>query len=174
MRARSWRAMRKDASAYETELREAAQGLNAVIAGHVRDMAAAYLAADIVVSASTDPEAFGRVAAEAGAMGRAVIATDHGGARETVIGACDGFSRSTGRCGRARPRHRPAGGDGRRGTRGHGRRGPTSHPGPFHARKDVRRHACALSPDHRPTFPSPFDRLRVRDWPTPYAEPVEA
>jgi glycosyltransferase involved in cell wall biosynthesis len=48
-------------------------------------MTAAYLAADIVVSASTDPEAFGRVAAEAGAMKRPVIATDHGGARETVV-----------------------------------------------------------------------------------------
>jgi len=57
----------------------------AMIAGHVADMPAAYLAADIVVSASTDPEAFGRVAAEAQAMGRAVIATDHGGARETVL-----------------------------------------------------------------------------------------
>ncbi len=56
-----------------------------VIPGHVADMPAAYLAADIVVSASTDPEAFGRVAAEAAAMGRPVIATDHGGARETVI-----------------------------------------------------------------------------------------
>lgn len=55
------------------------------IAGHVHDMAAAYLAADIVVSASTDAEAFGRVAAEAAAMGRPVIATDHGGARETVL-----------------------------------------------------------------------------------------
>ncbi|MGQ0741418.1 MAG: glycosyltransferase family 4 protein [Alphaproteobacteria bacterium] len=56
-----------------------------VIPGHVNDMPAAYLAADIVVSASTDPEAFGRAAAEAAAMGRPVIATDHGGARETVI-----------------------------------------------------------------------------------------
>jgi glycosyltransferase involved in cell wall biosynthesis len=56
-----------------------------MIAGHVADMPAAYLASDIVVSASTDPEAFGRVAAEAGAMGRPVIATDHGGARETVL-----------------------------------------------------------------------------------------
>jgi glycosyltransferase involved in cell wall biosynthesis len=55
------------------------------IAGHVADMPAAYLAADIVVSASTDPEAFGRVPPEAAAMGRAVIATDHGGARETVL-----------------------------------------------------------------------------------------
>jgi len=52
---------------------------------HVTDMPAAYLAGDIVVSASTDPEAFGRVAAEAGAMGRVVVATDHGGARETVL-----------------------------------------------------------------------------------------
>jgi len=77
--------------AYESELREASKGLNVVIPGHVRDMAAAYLAADIVVSASTDPEAFGRVAAEAGAMGRAVIATDHGGARETVAADVSGL-----------------------------------------------------------------------------------
>jgi len=55
-----------------------------VVSDHVTDMAAAYLAADVVVSASTDPEAFGRVPAEAAAMGRPVIATDHGGARETV------------------------------------------------------------------------------------------
>jgi glycosyltransferase involved in cell wall biosynthesis len=38
-----------------------------------------------VVSASTEPEAFGRVVAEAQSLGRPVIATDHGGARETVI-----------------------------------------------------------------------------------------
>ncbi|MBM3542112.1 MAG: glycosyltransferase family 4 protein [Alphaproteobacteria bacterium] len=50
-----------------------------------RDMPAAYMLADVVVSASTDPEAFGRVAAEAQAMGRPVIATDHGASRETVI-----------------------------------------------------------------------------------------
>lgn len=80
---------------YEAELRAAivAAGLsNSVfVAGHVRDMAAAYLASDIVVSASTDPEAFGRVAAEAGAMGRAVIATDHGGARETILPKISGI-----------------------------------------------------------------------------------
>jgi glycosyltransferase involved in cell wall biosynthesis len=40
---------------------------------------------DVVISASTDPEAFGRVAIEAQAMGRPIIASDHGGARETVI-----------------------------------------------------------------------------------------
>jgi glycosyltransferase involved in cell wall biosynthesis len=50
-----------------------------------RDMAAAYRLADVVVSASTDPEGFGRTIVEAQAMGRPVIATDHGGARETII-----------------------------------------------------------------------------------------
>lgn len=53
--------------------------------GDCKDMPAAYMLADVVVSASTDPEAFGRVAAEASAMGRPVIATDHGGARETIV-----------------------------------------------------------------------------------------
>ncbi len=55
------------------------------IVGHCRDMAAAYMLADVVVSASTTPEGFGRVAVEAQAMGRPVIATDHGAARETVL-----------------------------------------------------------------------------------------
>lgn len=55
------------------------------IVPHITDMPAAYLASEIVVSASTDPEAFGRVAAEASAMVRPVIATAHGGARETVL-----------------------------------------------------------------------------------------
>lgn len=50
-----------------------------------RDMPAAYMLADVIVSASTKPEAFGRVIAEAQAMGRPVIATDHGAARETII-----------------------------------------------------------------------------------------
>jgi len=52
--------------------------------GHDADMATAYLAADIIICPSTDPEAFGRTAAEAQAMGRPVIASDHGGAVEVV------------------------------------------------------------------------------------------
>ena len=55
------------------------------IAEHCDDMPAAYMLTDVVVSASTDPEAFGRVIAEAQALGRPVVATDQGGARETVI-----------------------------------------------------------------------------------------
>jgi glycosyltransferase involved in cell wall biosynthesis len=52
--------------------------------GHCSDMPAAYAAADVVVSASIEPEAFGRVAVEGAFMARPVIAADHGGARETV------------------------------------------------------------------------------------------
>ncbi len=62
-----------------------------IVAPHVSDMAAAYLASDIVVSASIDPEAFGRVPPEAAAMGRPTIATDHGGARETVLAGKSGL-----------------------------------------------------------------------------------
>jgi len=54
------------------------------IVGDCRDMAAAFMLADVVVSTSVEAEAFGRVIAEAQAMGRPVIATDHGAARETV------------------------------------------------------------------------------------------
>jgi glycosyltransferase involved in cell wall biosynthesis len=74
---------------YRRELENlvAARGLGGIvrIVDHCDDMPAAYMLTDVVVSASTDPEAFGRVVVEAQAMGRPVIATDHGGARETVI-----------------------------------------------------------------------------------------
>lgn len=62
-------------------------GLGGIVrmVGDCKDMPAAYMLSDVVVSASTDPEAFGRVAVEAGAMGRPVVASDHGGSRETVI-----------------------------------------------------------------------------------------
>ena len=52
--------------------------------GECDDMPAAYRVADIVVSASRHPESFGRIAVEAQAMGRQVIATAHGGSMETV------------------------------------------------------------------------------------------
>lgn len=61
------------------------------IVDQCNDMPTAYMLTDLVVSASTDPEAFGRVVCEAQAMGRPVVATDHGGARETVIEAETGW-----------------------------------------------------------------------------------
>jgi glycosyltransferase involved in cell wall biosynthesis len=61
------------------------------IVEHCRDMPAAYMLADVVVSASTDPEGFGRIIVEAQAMGRPVVATDHGGARETVVPGITGW-----------------------------------------------------------------------------------
>ncbi len=58
---------------------------NVRMVGSTPFMAEAYKLASIVVAPSVQPEAFGRVPAEAQAMGRPVIATRHGGACETVI-----------------------------------------------------------------------------------------
>ncbi len=63
----------------------------AFILDNCTDMAAAYMLSDVVVSASTDPEGFGRVVSEGQAMGRPVVASDHGGAREQVIPGTTGF-----------------------------------------------------------------------------------
>ena len=54
------------------------------LAGHCDDMPAALMLADVVVNASLKPEPFGRSVIEAQAMGRPVVAFDHGGAAETV------------------------------------------------------------------------------------------
>jgi glycosyltransferase involved in cell wall biosynthesis len=55
------------------------------------DMPAAYMLTDVVLSASRDPEGFGRIIVEAQAMGRPVVATDHGGARETIVPGVTGW-----------------------------------------------------------------------------------
>ncbi|MDB5440266.1 MAG: glycosyl transferase [Caulobacteraceae bacterium] len=55
------------------------------IVGHVEDMPAAYLLAELALAPSLDPEAFGRTAVEPQLMGRPVIAADQGAARETVV-----------------------------------------------------------------------------------------
>jgi glycosyltransferase involved in cell wall biosynthesis len=80
-------AQGRDAYAAEVKRSIERGGLSGIVTmvGHVQDMPAAYLSAEIVISASTEPEAFGRIAAEASAMARPVIATDHGGARETIL-----------------------------------------------------------------------------------------
>ena len=53
--------------------------------GHVDNMAVAYRAAHVTVVASIEPEAFGRTATEAQAMGCPVIATNIGAPPETVL-----------------------------------------------------------------------------------------
>lgn len=61
------------------------------IIDHDEDGPAMFMAAHIIVLPSTDPEGFGRTAIEGQAMGRIVIATNHGGARETIIDGETGF-----------------------------------------------------------------------------------
>ena len=56
-----------------------------------KDMALAYKVSDIVVSASIEPEAFGRVAVEAQSMEKLIIASNIGGSNETIINEKTGF-----------------------------------------------------------------------------------
>ncbi len=50
-----------------------------------RNMPLAYKICDIVISASIEPEAFGRIAVEAQSMEKIIIASNLGGSRETII-----------------------------------------------------------------------------------------
>lgn len=76
-------------AAYVKELDEqiARNGLTGIVrrVGHVIDMQAAFLAANVVTVPSTEPEAFGRVAVEAQAMGTPVIVSELGAVPETVL-----------------------------------------------------------------------------------------
>ncbi len=82
-------------TAFAAELEQRARALGVAdrvrLAGHCSDMPAALMLADVVVSASTEPEAFGRAVIEAQAMARPVIATNHGGAAETVADGETGY-----------------------------------------------------------------------------------
>ncbi len=79
--------------AYVDQLRShaAETGVALVLPGHVADMARAYMAADIVINPSLEPEAFGRTLAEAMAMERPVIAAAHGGPLEILAGTQTGW-----------------------------------------------------------------------------------
>jgi glycosyltransferase involved in cell wall biosynthesis len=65
----------------------AAAGLGEAVrqVGHCTDMPSAFLAAAVVAVPSTEPEAFGRVAVEAQAMGTPVVVSDLGAVPETVM-----------------------------------------------------------------------------------------
>ncbi len=52
---------------------------------HCKNMALAYKISDIIVSASIEPEAFGRVSVEAQSMEKLIIASNIGGSNETII-----------------------------------------------------------------------------------------
>lgn len=80
---------------YHKELEEKINKLGldttVLIRDHCSDMPVAYKLADIVISASLYPEAFGRVIPEAQAMGKLVVGTNHGGAMETIQEGLTGF-----------------------------------------------------------------------------------
>lgn len=63
------------------------KGLEGIVrrVGHCEDMPAAFMASSVVVVPSTEPEAFGRVAVEAQAMGAPVVVSELGAAVETVM-----------------------------------------------------------------------------------------
>jgi glycosyltransferase involved in cell wall biosynthesis len=73
--------------AKELDDRIAAAGLTGIVrrVGHCADMPAAFQAADVVCVPSIEPEAFGRSAVEAQAMGVPVVVTNIGAAPETVL-----------------------------------------------------------------------------------------
>ena len=58
---------------------------------HCKEMPLAYSLADVVVSASIEPEAFGRVAVESQSMGKPIVASNIGGSRETILNNKSGF-----------------------------------------------------------------------------------
>ncbi|MGC6517784.1 MAG: glycosyltransferase family 4 protein [Candidatus Puniceispirillaceae bacterium] len=61
------------------------------LVGKTNDVPAAMMLADVIVMPSIEPEPFGRVAIEAQAMGRPVVAFDHGGACESITHDETGF-----------------------------------------------------------------------------------
>ena len=75
----------------ENKIEETGTGDVVQLTGGTQDIAAAYKLASVVVSASIEPEAFGRVIVEAQAMSKPVIASNHGGARETVVHGSTGW-----------------------------------------------------------------------------------
>jgi glycosyltransferase involved in cell wall biosynthesis len=81
----------RDGYLKELDLSIKARGLDGVVrrVGHCTDMPAAFLAASVVTVPSTEPEAFGRSAVEAQAMGTPVVVSDLGAVPETVLAPPD-------------------------------------------------------------------------------------
>ena len=58
---------------------------------HYKNMPLAYKISDFVVSASIEPEAFGRISVEAQSMQKIILASNIGGSKETIVGNKTGF-----------------------------------------------------------------------------------
>jgi glycosyltransferase involved in cell wall biosynthesis len=90
----------RDSQESEASLRQEAAALGlgeaVVFTGPVEDAAGALRSLDIVVHASTEPEPFGMVIAEAMACGRAVIVSRAGGAAELFVDGVDALGHTPG------------------------------------------------------------------------------
>ena len=79
---------------YSSELRKMIANYNMtdrfLFIRNVKDIPAAMMVSDVVLSTSIEPEAFGRIAIEGQAMGRVVVASYIGGSVETVIDGVTG------------------------------------------------------------------------------------
>ena len=62
-----------------------------IFCGNLNDMPAVYSIADIIISASHEPEAFGRISAEASSMTKPIISSNHGGSREIIENEITGW-----------------------------------------------------------------------------------
>ena len=58
---------------------------------HYNEMPVVYYISDLVVSSSIEPEAFGRISVEAQAMRKPILASNHGGSKETILNGKSGF-----------------------------------------------------------------------------------
>ncbi len=78
-----------DCIAYEDLLRQRVKDEQLtemiIFTGHISSMETVYKGLDVVLSASTQPEPLGTVVIEAMAMGRPIIAPNHGGAAEMIL-----------------------------------------------------------------------------------------
>jgi glycosyltransferase involved in cell wall biosynthesis len=64
---------------------------NVIFLSYFKELPVVYYAADVIVSSSIEPEAFGRVAVEAQSMEKPILASDLGGSKETIIDGKSGF-----------------------------------------------------------------------------------
>lgn len=81
----------QDNSSYTQEITRQMEGLSIRHVSHTQALNTAYAATDFIVSPSLAPETFGRVTAEAGAMERVIIATNHGATSELCKAGKTGY-----------------------------------------------------------------------------------